>query len=336
MRVLLTGGAGYIGAHVAVALARSGHTPMIVDSALTTTTVALRLERLLGERVPHLRADVRDLAQVDSFLAGMGDVGAVIHLAGRKSVAESVADPLLYYRDNVGSTIATLETATRHSIPRFIFSSSATVYGESAGLPLSEDDRVGSQIPNPYGRTKFFIEQMLDDWSVANPGVVVTALRYFNPVGADPSGTIGEVPAEIPANIMPYIAQVAAGLRPRLRIFGGDYPTPDGTGLRDYIHVQDLAAGHVAALARSSPGWRAFNLGTGVPTSVLQLVRAFEEATGCSIDVEICERRAGDVATSFCDVSRARLELDWTANTSITRACADHWRWQRSNPNGYS
>jgi len=320
---------------VALALGRAGHSPTIVDIAPATPIVAGRLGVLLGAPVQYVVCDVRDTCRLDSLLHRSGPFDAIIHLAGRKSVSESIADPLGYYRDNLDSTIALLATAKKHAVRRFVFSSSATVYGSSDELPLTESGRVGEQISNPYGRTKYFAEEILRDYSIAEPDAAVSILRYFNPIGADESGEIGEVSPGVPANIMPFVSQVAAGMREYVEIFGGDYPTPDGTGLRDYIHVTDLAQGHLAALDRAERGWRAFNLGTGVPTSVRELVHAFEIATGRQIPTRVVPRRPGDVAASFCDVARANRELGWRATLSVERACADYWRWQVKNPFGY-
>jgi UDP-glucose 4-epimerase len=317
MRVLVTGGAGYIGSHTVLQL---------LDD---------RLEELSGRPVPVHVFDLADEDRLDAVLADR-PVDAVIHFAGSKAVGESVEKPLEYYRNNVGGSIALLRSMERAGVRAIVFSSSATVYGPDAPVPMTED--LPTSATNPYGWTKVMIEQILRDVAVTDPAWRVALLRYFNPVGAHPSGRIGEDPAGIPNNLMPFVAQVAVGRRERLSIFGDDYPTPDGTGVRDYIHVEDLAAGHVAALEwitthdRQVSTW---NLGTGRGTSVLELVRAFERASGRSIPYTVVGRRPGDIAASYADPSRAREELGWAATRTVDQMCADTWRWQQANPDGY-
>jgi UDP-glucose 4-epimerase len=329
MRVLLTGGAGYIGSHVAVALVAAGSEVAIVDSfANAQLGVMERLERLVGAPIPLLKADLRDEDRVREFVIACGPFDGVIHLAGLKSVAESLAMPLEYYDANVTSTLGLLRVVREAGIPTMVFSSSATVYGDVRQLPVAETAPTPLDLASPYGKTKRIIEEILRDAVEAWSNFNVVSLRYFNPVGAHPSGLIGEDPRGIPNNLMPVIAQVAGGALPSLTVFGNDYPTPDGTAQRDYIHVMDLAEGHVAAFVGAVSGYRAYNLGTGVATSVLELVAAFERASGKRIEHQFGRRRPGDVAAIFADPSRAWTELGWRASRSIDDACVDHWRWQ--------
>jgi UDP-glucose 4-epimerase len=336
MRVLVTGGAGYIGSHTVVALANAGHEPVIVDNfSNAKPAVVDRLAALLGAPPVVRRFDLTDRAATEALFAEL-PIDAVIHFAGLKAVGESVQRPLDYYGNNLGSTLSLLAAMQRHGVWRFVFSSSATVYGGNAPVPMRED--FPTTAANPYGWSKAMIEQILSDVAATDERWRVAVLRYFNPCGAHPSGTIGEDPHGIPNNLMPFIAQVAAGRRPQLRIFGGDYPTPDGTAIRDYIHVEDLAAGHLAALNRLdglSDRLRVWNLGTGHGSSVLEVLHAFERACGRELRHEIVERRPGDVAMSYADVSRAAAELGWRAEHGIDRICVDHWRWQSANPDGY-
>lgn len=337
MRVLLAGGAGYIGAHTAVALVEAGHDVLVVDDLSNSSAEAVaRVEQITGAAVPLLSADARDVDALTAFVREHAPVDAVIHLAGLKAVGESVAEPVRYYDVNLGSSLAILKVMAAEAIPTIVFSSSATVYGEPESLPLSEESPTGIDLANPYGKTKRIIEEILKDAAAADPRLRAVSLRYFNPVGAHPSGLIGEDPTGIPNNLMPYVARVAVGTLDRVGVFGDDYDTPDGTGQRDYIHVVDLAAGHVAALERAREGYEVYNLGTGTPVSVLELIAAFERAAGKQIPREILPRRAGDVAASFCDPSKAQRELGWTANLTIDDACRDSWNWQSRNPNGYS
>jgi UDP-glucose 4-epimerase len=336
MRILVTGGTGYIGSHTAVELVAAGHEVVIVDSLVNSSPrVCDRITEITGIEVEFHRADLRDEAAVERIVAGAG-FDAVVHFAGLKAVGESVERPLDYYDNNVGGTTTLCRVLDRHDVRTIVFSSSATVYGDPATLPLVESDPVGSPT-NPYGRTKLFIEQILGDLYAADARWNVVLLRYFNPVGAHHGGLIGEDPEGVPNNLMPYVAQVAVGRLARLTIHGADYDTADGTGVRDYIHVVDLAAGHVAALERLAgrPGVHVYNLGTGRGSSVLEVVAAFERASGVAIPYEIGPRRAGDVAASWCDASKAARDLGWRATRGLEEMCADTWRWQQRNPHGY-
>lgn len=338
MRVLLTGGAGYIGAHTAVALIDAGHDVIIVDDFSASSPEAVRrVEEITGTSIPVLAADVRDEATLAAFVREHAPVDAVIHFAGLKAVGESMAQPVRYYDVNVGSSIALLKVMAAEGIHTIVFSSSATVYGDPAPeeLPLTEESTTGIDLANPYGKTKRMIEEIMKDAAAADPELRAVSLRYFNPVGAHPSGLIGEDPVGIPNNLMPILSRVAIGSLPGVSIYGDDYATPDGTGLRDYIHVTDLAAGHVASLERAGAGYSIFNLGTGVPVSVRQLIAAFERACGRTIPSTLAPRRAGDVAASYADPSKAQRDLGWSAELSIDQACADYWHWQESNPDGY-
>ncbi|GAB3494585.1 NAD-dependent epimerase/dehydratase family protein [Flexivirga lutea] len=337
MRVLVSGGAGYIGSHTVLALLDHGHDVVIVDDfANSKPTVLGRLEALSGQAITLHAFDLTDVDKTEQLFAGE-DFDAVIHFAGFKAVGESVEKPLDYYRNNLDSTFSLVRAMTRHGVDKLVFSSSATVYGDNAPVPYHEDYEPLSA-SSPYGRTKVMIERVLTDVASVTDGFRVALLRYFNPVGAHPSGRIGEDPQGVPNNLMPYIAQVAVGRRDKLRVFGDDYATKDGTGERDYIHVMDLAAGHVAALehlpAMSEPV-RAFNLGTGEGTSVLELLHAFERAVGHELAYEVVERRAGDLPAYWADPARAHQELGWRATRTIDDMCADTWRWQSENPNGF-
>lgn len=334
MRVLLTGGAGFIGSHTAIALVEHGHDVVILDDLSNASEEAVRrAERLAGAAMPLIVGDAGDAELVGRVLAEHR-IDAVIHFAGLKAVGESVEQPLTYYRVNLGTAIATLEAMATHGIRRFVFSSSATVY-EQPGELLREDAPVGIDLPNPYGRTKAMIEAIIADAAAADPALAAAVLRYFNPVGAHPSGDIGEDPKGIPNNLMPFIAQVAAGERERLRVFGDDYDTADGTGVRDYIHVLDLAEGHVAALEALEPGVLTVNLGTGRGASVLEVLRAFERAVGRELPHEVIGRRTGDAAVSTADPTLAHERLGWRATRSLDDAVTDAWRWQERNPRGY-
>jgi UDP-glucose 4-epimerase len=336
MRVLVSGGAGYIGSHTVIQLIAAGHQVLIVDSfANAKPAVIDRLESITGERVPVHSFDLRDEGLTEGLFA-QEQIDAVIHFAGHKAVGESVQKPLKYYENNLGSTFSLVRAMERHGVSKLVFSSSATVYGASAPVPMQED--LPTSATNPYGWTKVMIEQILRDVAAAQQGWRVAILRYFNPIGAHPSGTIGEDPQDIPNNLLPYISQVAVGRLERLRIFGSDYDTADGTALRDYIHVEDLAAGHVAALDRLGSTDQAvstWNLGTGKGTSVLEMLYAFERAVGRALPYEIVGRRPGDIAASYADPARANAELGWTASRTIDDMCADSWRWQSQNPDGY-
>ena len=336
MKILVSGGTGYIGSHTTLQLIAAGHEAVIVDDfSRSKRSVIPRLEALAGAPVEWHAVDVTDRDATEELVA-TGSFEAVIHFAGLKAVGESVEQPLDYYRVNLGSTLSLLAAMGRHGVRRIVFSSSATVYGENAAVPMRED--FPTSATNPYGWTKVMQEQILRDAAVADPSLRVALLRYFNPVGAHPSGTIGEDPSGIPNNLMPYIAQVAVGRLEKLSIYGGDYPTPDGTGVRDYIHVDDLAAGHVAALNRlttTDAPVSTWNIGTGHGTSVLELLTAFERACGHELPYEIVARRPGDIAASYADPSRAQEELGWRATRTVDDMCVDTWRWQSRNPHGY-
>ena len=334
-KVLVTGGAGYIGSHTLVELLAAGHEPIVIDNLVNSSAESLkRVAKISGQEVPFYQFDLCDSEKLNALCAAE-NFDAVIHFAGLKAVGESVAKPLEYYQNNLQSTLTLLAAMEKHHIPSLIFSSSATVYGDPSELPLKETSRVGVGLTNPYGKTKYFIEEILRDWSAAHLDKQVTILRYFNPIGAHPSGLIGEDPQGPPNNLMPYVAQVAAGVRPELTINGNDYDTPDGTGVRDYIHVVDLARGHVAALSNPATGVRTYNLGTGKGVSVMEAVAAFEKACGHPIAYKIGPRRAGDIATCYASADLAAAELGWRATKTLDEACQDAWRWQSQNPQGF-
>ena len=336
MTVLLTGGAGYIGSHTAVELLSAGHDVIIADNyANSSPIVAQRITRITGKPVKCYEADAADPAALERIFQENA-IDSVIHFAGLKAVGESVRLPLDYYRNNLDSTLALLAAMEAHGVRQLIFSSSATVYGRHAALPYREDAETGP-CTNPYGWTKLFIEQILRDYAAAHPDFSVVLLRYFNPVGAHESGLMGEDPRDIPNNLMPYIARVAVGTLPYLNVFGNDYPTPDGTGVRDYIHVTDLATGHMAALdyAAAHTGVEVFNLGTGTGYSVLDMVHAFSRACGRDIPYRIAPRRSGDIAACYADVTKAKEILGWRAKLDIDDMCRSAWNWQSHNPNGY-
>jgi UDP-glucose 4-epimerase len=336
MRVLVSGGAGFIGSHTVVQLVAAGHDVVVVDSfANSKPEVINRIQLITGRHLPVYTFDLRDTRRTEHLFT-QEQIDAVIHFAGHKAVGESVKEPLKYYENNLGSTFSLVEAMARHGVRNLVFSSSATVYGENATVPMNED--LPTSATNPYGWTKVMIEQILRDVAVAQPDWRIAILRYFNPVGAHPSGSIGEDPSGEPNNLLPYISQVAVGRLERLRIFGDDYDTPDGTPLRDYIHVEDLAAGHVAALARltsTDQPVSTWNLGTGRGTSVFEMLHAFERAVGRTLPSEVVGRRSGDIAASYADPTRANAELGWTAMRTIDDMCADSWRWQSQNPDGY-
>ena len=337
MRVLVSGGAGYIGSHTVLALVAAGHDVIVVDDfSNSKPSVQGRLEALAGREIPFHAFDLTDADKTERLFAHE-HIDAVIHFAGFKAVGESVARPLDYYRNNLESTFALAASMAKYGVTKLVFSSSATVYGEKAPVPYTEDYEYLSS-SSPYGQTKVMIERVLSDIAQISEGWKVALLRYFNPVGAHASGDIGEDPQGIPNNLMPFIAQVAVGRRDKLTVFGGDYPTADGTAERDYLHVTDLAAGHVAALEHlddmAEPA-RAFNLGTGTGTSVLQLLKAFERAVGRELPYEIGPRRAGDLPAFWADPTRANTELGWHATKTIDDMCADTWRWQSQNPEGF-
>ena len=331
MRVLVTGGAGFIGSHTVVALMRAGHEPVVADNLTNADpSVVRRIGEITGVAPAFHKVDVRDVDRMAEIASEGFD--ACIHFAALKAVGESVEKPMMYYDNNVGGTISLLEVLVDADIRNFVFSSSATVYGDSDRLPLTEDMPLGEGT-NPYGWTKIMMEQVLRDVQSAIPTWSVSLLRYFNPVGAHPSGLIGEDPMGEPNNLMPYVARVAEGKLPRVRVFGGDYDTEDGTGIRDYIHVVDLAEGHVAALDAHTddPGVHVYNLGTGVGNSVLEVVSHYQEQSGRSIPYEIVARRPGDVAATWADVNKARKGLGWESTRGLAEMCADSWRWQQNS-----
>jgi UDP-glucose 4-epimerase len=335
MKILLTGGTGYIGSLACVRLIESGEEPVLLDSLVNSKIAVLaRIERVCGVRPVFVQADLRDRARLDEVFA-QHRIEAVIHFAGLKAVGESMHDPLRYYENNVHGARVLLSAAHAAGVRRLVFSSSATVYGPGAPSPLDED--AATAPVNAYGRTKLVVEWMLGDLCAAEPQWCATLLRYFNPVGAHPSGLLGEDPQGVPNNLMPYLAQVAVGQRDRLTVFGDDYPTPDGTGVRDYLHVLDLVEGHLAALRarRDERGARVYNLGTGRGYSVLQMLRAFEGACGHAIPHAVAARRAGDIAAYWADPARAQRELGWHAQRGIDEMCRDAWAWQKANPRGY-
>jgi UDP-glucose 4-epimerase len=333
--VLVTGGAGYIGSHTCVELLQAGYDVIVVDNLSNSHPLALeRVQQIAGRSLRFHQVDICDRDALSAVFAAY-DVDAVIHFAGLKAVGESVQKPLWYYHNNVHGTLVLCDVMRERGIAHLVFSSSATVYGDPATVPITES--FPRSATNPYGRSKLMIEDILFDLHRADAGWNATLLRYFNPVGAHPSGLIGEDPNGIPNNLMPFVSQVAVGLRERLSVFGNDYPTPDGTGVRDYIHVVDLAKGHLKALEKlgSNPGVVAYNLGTGHGYSVLEMVRAFEEASGRPIPYEIVARRPGDVAVCYADPSFAERELGWRAELGIADMTRDGWRWQLQNPRGY-
>lgn len=335
MNILVTGGAGYIGSHTVVELMSVGHTPIIIDNLCNSSAESLaRVEQITGQRPVFYQADLRDRAALERLFDEQS-IDAVIHFAGLKAVGESVAKALWYYQNNLESTLTLLDVMRQRGVRQLVFSSSATVYGDPAKLPITEDMPLSAT--NPYGQTKLMIEQILRDVAATNEDWQFTSLRYFNPVGAHPSGLIGEDPTGIPNNLLPFVSQVAVGKRQQLSVFGDDYDTVDGTGVRDYIHVVDLARAHVAALEHAAAlnEYAAYNIGTGQGTSVLELVRAFEEASGTAIPYQVVARRPGDIASCYADPSLAEQELGWRAELSIADACRDAWRWQSANPDGY-
>jgi len=337
MRVLLTGGAGYIGSHTALVLLEQGHEVVVLDDLSNGSREAVRrVERLTGRGITFLECDLTDLSKSRTMLENSsGHIDAVVHFAGLKSVGESVKEPIRYYRNNIDSTLVLLDLMHDLDIERLVFSSSATVYGEPQTTPIAESHKTGQRLSNPYGRTKAFIEQIIADVAASWSEFAAVNLRYFNPVGAHSSGQIGEDPRDVPNNLMPYIAQVAVGRRDALHVFGNDYPTLDGTGVRDYIHVMDVAEGHLAALLGASPGVQSYNLGTGIGTSVLEAVEAFENASGRHIPIAIEPRRTGDVASVVADPGLALEQLGWYARRTFLDACRDTWAWQSANPRGY-
>lgn len=334
--ILVTGGAGYIGSHTLIELINNNFEVAVIDNLANSSRESLRrVEQIAGYEIPFIEADVRDQSVLDDIFTTYS-IDSVIHFAGLKAVGESVAKPLEYYDNNLVSTLALLEAMRKHGVKQLVFSSSATVYGSPSELPLRETSTVGVGLTNPYGKTKYMIEQIIQDYCAADPAFEATILRYFNPIGAHESGQIGEDPNGIPNNLLPYVAQVAVGKLQSVGVFGDDYDTPDGTGVRDYIHVVDLARGHVAALQHMKAGASIYNLGTGSGTSVLEIIKAFSKACERDLPYEIKPRRAGDIAACYADCSKAERELGWRAELSIEQACADSWRWQSQNPNGFS
>jgi len=336
MKVLVTGGAGYIGSHTCVELMEAGHEPVVIDNLSNSNPESLnRVKMITGKEVPFYEGDVRDEALLNAIFSEH-DIECAIHFAGLKAVGESVSKPLEYYENNLCSTMTLCRVMGKRGIKRIVFSSSATVYSGENEMPLRETSRTGN-CTNPYGWTKYMGEQILRDLTVADPEWSVVLLRYFNPVGAHESGLIGEHPNGIPNNLMPFISQTAIGKRHHLNVFGNDYDTHDGTGVRDYIHVVDLAKGHVAAISHlmANKGEHVFNLGTGTGYSVLDMVKAFEQANGVSVPYEIAPRRPGDLATCYADPVKSAEVLGWKAQFDQTDMCRDTWNWQRKNPNGY-
>jgi UDP-glucose 4-epimerase len=334
--ILITGGAGYIGSHACVEFLEAGYDIVVVDNLCNSSAESLqRVRELTGQDFPFVEGDIRDRWMLDELFREH-DIDAVIHFAGLKAVGESVENPLLYYDNNIAGSVVLFEAMQEAGVRSVVFSSSATVYGDPHAVPIREDFPVGATT-NPYGRSKLIIEQILGDVAASDPDWRVALLRYFNPVGAHRSGRIGEDPRGIPNNLMPYIAQVAVGRRGHLNVFGNDYPTPDGTGVRDYIHVVDLAQGHVKAVEKlaEGPGVGVWNLGTGRGYSVVEMARAFEKASGRVVPCQFAPRRAGDVAQCWADPSKAERELGWKARRGLEEMCEDTWRWQSMNPNGY-
>lgn len=338
-KILVTGGAGYIGSHTCIALHEAGYEVVIYDNLSNSSQEAInRVSSLIGKPIEFIEGDIRDAVSLRQVFAAQPFFG-VIHFAGLKAVGESVAKPLMYYDNNVSGTITLLKIMAEYEVKNFVFSSSATVYGDPEILPINEDSQ--RSCTNPYGQSKLTVEHILEDLAVSDNDWNLITLRYFNPVGAHPSGQIGEDPNDIPNNLMPYISQVAVGKLDQLSIFGNDYPTVDGTGVRDFIHVTDLAAGHVAALnylesQTPAVGFLPINLGTGKGTSVLELVTAFSEVSGKDIPFQFADRRAGDIASCYASADKAQELLGWQASLSITDMCQDSWRWQSMNPNGYN
>ena len=340
MKILVTGGAGYIGSHTVVELLNAGHEVVVVDNLCNSSKKSLtRVKRITGKMPAFYRVDIRDAKKLDAVLDREGPFDAAIHFAALKAVGESTQIPLKYYANNLGGTFTLLDRLGAHGCKNIVFSSSATVYGEPKTVPIREDFPTPG-CTNPYGWTKLMMEQVFKDVQKADPEWNVVLLRYFNPIGAHKSGLIGEDPAGIPNNLLPFVAQVAIGRRPELSVFGNDYPTPDGTGVRDYIHVVDLAIGHLKAIEKleKTPdlGLKVYNLGTGNGYSVLQIVKAFEKASGRTVAYKICPRRPGDIAECWADPALALKELGWKAERGIDEMCEDAWRWQEKNPYGYN
>ena len=336
MAILVTGGAGYIGSHTCVELLNAGYDVVVADNLYNSSKKAVdRVEQITGKKLKFYEVDLLDQPKVKEIF-DKEEIEAVIHFAGLKAVGESVHKPLEYYNNNITGTLILCDEMRKHGVKNIVFSSSATVYGDPAQIPITEKCPKG-EITNPYGRTKGMLEQILTDLHTADPEWNVMLLRYFNPIGAHESGLIGEDPKGIPNNLVPYIAQVAIGKLDHLNVFGNDYDTPDGTGVRDYIHVVDLAIGHVKAIEKmkTQKGVNIYNLGTGIGYSVLDVLHAYEKACGKELPYEIKPRRAGDIATCYCDATKAKEELGWVAERGIEEMCADSWKWQSNNPDGY-
>jgi len=337
MSILVSGGAGYIGSHTCVELIQAGYDIVVADNLYNSSEEAIRrVEKIVGKKIPFVKAELCDMAQTEALFAQNPGIDAVIHFAGLKAVGESVSKPLEYYSNNLISTLYLLQVMRKHGVKNFVFSSSATVYGDPASVPIREDFPTGGTT-NPYGTTKLFQERILSDCCAADPELNVVLLRYFNPIGAHESGLIGEDPNGIPNNLVPYIAKVAVGQLEKVHVYGSDYDTPDGTGVRDYIHVVDLAKGHVAALKKleSKCGLFICNLGTGKGYSVLDVLHAYEKACGHDLPYVIEPRRPGDIAQCYADPAKARDQLGWEARLGIEEMCASSWKWQSMNPNGY-
>ncbi|EMQ4856143.1 UDP-glucose 4-epimerase GalE [Morganella morganii] len=337
MEILVTGGMGYIGSHTCVQLMNAGMTPVIVDNLCNASAKVLaRITAITGKEPVFYLGDIRDEAFLDSVFA-KHRIDAVIHFAGLKAVGESVEKPVEYYDNNINGTLVLLRSMKRAQVKRIIFSSSATVYGDPASVPITEESAVGNTT-NPYGTSKYMVERILRDVLIADNDWSVSLLRYFNPVGAHPTGTMGEDPKGIPNNLTPYITQVAIGRREKVSIYGNDYPTPDGTGVRDYIHVMDLADGHIAALktVAQSAGLHIYNLGTGKGTSVLEMIAAFSKAAGKAIPYAMCDRRPGDIAECWSSPEKAARDMQWRAVRTVDDMAQDSWRWQQQNPEGYA
>ncbi|HHY0378696.1 TPA: UDP-glucose 4-epimerase GalE [Vibrio parahaemolyticus] len=335
MKVLVTGGMGYIGSHTCIQMIEAGMTPVILDNLYNSkSTVLERIEKVCDVRPTFIETDIRDKAALVEALKAH-NIEAVIHFAGLKAVGESVEKPLEYYDNNVNGTLVLVDAMREAGVKSLVFSSSATVYGDPASVPITED--FPTSATNPYGRSKLMVEECLTDFQKANPDWSITLLRYFNPVGSHPTGELGEDPQGIPNNLMPFISQVAVGRREFLSVFGSDYPTKDGTGVRDYIHVMDLSDGHVAALEKvgNKAGLHIYNLGTGNGYSVLEMVKAFESACGKNVPYQLVERRPGDIAECWADPSKAMNELGWKASRTLEEMTGDTWRWQSNNPQGY-
>ncbi len=336
MTILVTGGAGYIGSHTVLELLSIGHQVIVVDNLSNSSQESLhRVASITGKSPVFYEVDLLDKEKLDAIFQNH-DIDSVIHFAGYKAVGESVQKPMMYYQNNIDSTLILCETMKKHGVTNIVFSSSATVYGDPETVPITEESPLSAT--NPYGRTKLFIEYILRDLYVSDNTWNIALLRYFNPVGAHKSGLIGEDPNDIPNNLMPFVSQVAVGKLEQLSVFGNDYPTPDGTGVRDYIHVVDLAIGHLKAIEKleEDPGLVIYNLGTGKGTSVLDMVQAFEKASGKKVPYKIAPRRPGDIATCYADPAKAEKELKWKAERGIEEMCNDAWKWQSENPNGYN